>query len=135
MNSLKYLFVMAAALKTTSNFYGTHHQQFLQSTRDQFLHGSSYSNFKHCKSKKIIKQAPLCLCVRVTSSKVELDFNDPSWRQKFQEEWERRFNLPSITDIYDMKPRPTTFSLKKNRSHSPLYLTSLELTIFVLLSY
>lgn len=133
MNSLKYLFVMAAALKTTSKFYSTHHQQFLQSTRDQFLHGSSHSNFKHCKSKKIIKQAPLC--VRATSSTVELDFNDLSWKQKFQEEWERRFNLPSITDIYDLKPRPTTFSLKKNRSHSPLYLTSLELTSFLLLSY
>lgn len=132
LNSLKYL-LMAAALKTNGTFCSTQQQQFLQSTRDQFLHGSSHSNFKHCKSKKTTKPAPLC--VRATSSKVELDFNDQSWKQKFQEDWERRFTLPSITDIYDLKPRPTTFSLKKNRSHLPLYLALLELTSFLLLSY
>ena len=132
LNSLKYL-LMAAALKTSGSFCSTQQQQFLQSTRDLFLHASSHSNFKHCKSKKIIKPAPLR--VRATSSKVELDFSDPSWKQKFQEDWERRFNLPSITDIYDLKPRPTTFSLKKNRSHLPLYLALLELTSFLLLSY
>ncbi|ONM04515.1 ATP-dependent 6-phosphofructokinase 5 chloroplastic [Zea mays] len=105
--------MMAAVLKTSGSFCSTQQQHFQQSRRDQFLHGS-YSNFKHCKSKKIIKPAPLC--ARVTSSKVELDVKDPYWKQKFQEDWESRFDLPSITDIYDLKPRPTTFSLKKNRT-------------------
>jgi 6-phosphofructokinase 1 len=27
---------------------------------------------------------------------VELDFKDPYWKQKFQEEWDRRFNLPLL---------------------------------------
>ncbi|PUZ51636.1 hypothetical protein GQ55_6G204200 [Panicum hallii var. hallii] len=105
---------MAAAFKTSGSFCSTQQHQWLQSTRDQILHGSSHSNVKQCKSKKIKKPFPLC--VKATSSKVELDFNDPSWKQKFQEDWEKRFNLPSITDIYDLKPRPTTFSLKKNRT-------------------
>ncbi|GJN03616.1 hypothetical protein PR202_ga21080 [Eleusine coracana subsp. coracana] len=39
----------------------------------------------------------------------------PCPTSKFQEDWDRRFSLPSITDTYDLKPRPTTFSLKKNR--------------------
>ena len=34
---------------------------------------------------------------------MELDFNDPSWKQKFQEDWNDHFNLPHITDIYDLK--------------------------------
>jgi 6-phosphofructokinase 1 len=108
---------MAAALKTSSSFCSTQQHQRLLSTKDQNLHGSLHANAKQCTSKKIKKPSPLC--VKATSSKVELDFNDPSWKQKFQEDWEQRFNLPSITDIYDLKPRPTTFSLKKNRSHSP----------------
>ena len=110
-----HLFVMAAAFKTSGGFCSTKQHQWQLSTRDQILHGSSHSNVKQCKSKKIKKPFPLC--VKATSSKVELDFNDPSWKQEFQEDWEERFNLPSITDIYDLKARPTTFSLKKNRSH------------------
>lgn len=106
--------MMAAALKSSSSFYSTQQHQWLLSKKDQSLHGSSHANAKQCKSKKITKLAPLC--VKATSSKVELDFNDPSWKQKFQEDWEQRFSLPSITDIYDLKPRPTTFSLKKNRT-------------------
>uniref|UniRef100_A0A0E0B2Y2 ATP-dependent 6-phosphofructokinase n=1 Tax=Oryza glumipatula TaxID=40148 RepID=A0A0E0B2Y2_9ORYZ len=46
----------------------------------------------------------------------DLDFSDPSWKEKYQEDWNRRFSLPHITDIYDLKPRLTTFSLKKNRT-------------------
>jgi len=106
---------MAAAFKTSGGFCSTKQHQWQLSTRDQILHGSSHSNIKQCKSKKI--KNPFPLCVKATSSEVELDFNNPSWKQKFQEDWEELFNLPSITDIYDLKPRPTTFSLKKNRSH------------------
>ncbi|VAI69829.1 unnamed protein product [Triticum turgidum subsp. durum] len=104
---------MAAAVKTSGGFCNTQ-QQWLHSTRDLFLHGSTHSNAKECKSKKAKK--PISLRVKATSTKVELDFNDPSWKQNFQEDWDNRFNLPRITDIYDLKPRPTTFSLKKQRT-------------------
>ena len=56
---------------------------------------------------------------------MELDFNDPSWKQKFQEDWNDRFNLPHISDTYDLKPRPTTFSLKKTRFCAPSLLCHL----------
>uniref|UniRef100_A0A453QLQ6 Phosphofructokinase domain-containing protein n=1 Tax=Aegilops tauschii subsp. strangulata TaxID=200361 RepID=A0A453QLQ6_AEGTS len=104
---------MAAAVKTSGGFCNTQ-QQWLHSTRDLFLHGSTRSNAKECKSRKTKK--PTSLRVKATSTKVELDFNDPSWKQKFQEDWDNRFNLPRITDIYDLKPRPTTFSLMKQRT-------------------
>uniref|UniRef100_A0A0D3H0N7 ATP-dependent 6-phosphofructokinase n=1 Tax=Oryza barthii TaxID=65489 RepID=A0A0D3H0N7_9ORYZ len=48
--------------------------------------------------------------------RVHLQENKKACSTKFQEDWDKRFNLPRITDIYDLKPRPTTFSLKKNRS-------------------
>lgn len=106
--------MMSAALKTSGSFCSTQQHQGLQSARDQSLH-CSHLNVKQCKSKKIKKLASLC--VKATSSKVDLDFSDTCWKQKFQEDWEKRFDLPSITDIYDLKPRPTTFSLKKNRCY------------------
>ncbi|BAF23810.2 Os08g0439000 [Oryza sativa Japonica Group] len=104
---------MAVSLKSSGSFCSTP-PQWLHSTRDRILYGYSHSNAKECTCKKTKRPAPLC--VKATSTKVELDFNDPSWKQKFQEDWDKRFNLPRITDIYDLKPRPTTFSLKKNRS-------------------
>uniref|UniRef100_A0A0E0ICD3 ATP-dependent 6-phosphofructokinase n=1 Tax=Oryza nivara TaxID=4536 RepID=A0A0E0ICD3_ORYNI len=107
------LIKMAVSLKSSGSFCSTP-PQWLHSTRDRILYGYSHSNAKECTCKKTKRPAPLC--VKATSTKVELDFNDPSWKQKFQEDWDKRFNLPRITDIYDLKPRPTTFSLKKNRS-------------------
>ncbi|XP_044955945.1 ATP-dependent 6-phosphofructokinase 5, chloroplastic-like isoform X2 [Hordeum vulgare subsp. vulgare] len=104
---------MAVAVKTSGGFCNAQ-QQWLHSTRDLFLYGYSHSNAKECKSKKT--KRPASLRVKATSTKVELDFNDPSWKQKFQEDWDNRFNLPRITDIYDLKPRPTTFSLTKQRT-------------------
>ncbi|XP_047085437.1 ATP-dependent 6-phosphofructokinase 5, chloroplastic-like [Lolium rigidum] len=104
---------MAAALKTSGTFCNTL-QQWLHPTRDQFLYGYSHSNTKECKSKNTKRPVPLR--VKATSTKAELDFSDPSWKQKFQEDWDERFNLPHITDIYDLKPRTTTFSLNKNRT-------------------
>ena len=57
----------------------------------------------------------MLLRVKAISGKLDLDFSDPSWKQKYQEDWDRRFSLPHITDIYDLEPRTTTFSLKKDR--------------------
>jgi 6-phosphofructokinase 1 len=109
---------MAVALKTSGTFCNTL-QQWLHPTRDQFLYGYSHSNTKECKSKNTKRPVPLC--VKATSTKAELDFSDPSWKQKFQKDWDERFNLPHITDIYDLKPRTTTFSLNKKRFCAPLF--------------
>lgn len=50
--------------------------------------------------------------VRIVTSNQNIDFTDTDWIKKFQEGFESRFNLPHLKDIFDVKPRPTTFSLK-----------------------
>lgn len=52
------------------------------------------------------------LVIRAVATKPELDFSDPDWKKKIQEDFERRYNLPHIRDVIHVEPRPTTFSLK-----------------------
>ncbi|KAJ1442143.1 Pyrophosphate-dependent phosphofructokinase [Sesbania bispinosa] len=48
-----------------------------------------------------------------TSTNAAIDFSDPDWKTKFQEDFEARFRLPHITDtIPDAAPIPSTFCLK-----------------------
>lgn len=47
----------------------------------------------------------------------KLDFSNLNWKNQFQEDFDRRFSLPHLTDIIDVESRPTTFSLK---SRTPL---------------
>jgi len=43
----------------------------------------------------------------------EIDFSDPDWKTNYQRDFERRFNIPHITDIFpDADPIPSTFCLK-----------------------
>ncbi|XP_010917037.1 ATP-dependent 6-phosphofructokinase 5, chloroplastic [Elaeis guineensis] len=56
--------------------------------------------------------------IRAVIFKPEVDFKDPDWKMHFQEDFDRRFNLPHLRDILDVQPRPTTFSLK---SRGPLH--------------
>ncbi|KAK9949428.1 hypothetical protein M0R45_004950 [Rubus argutus] len=42
-----------------------------------------------------------------------IDFSDPDWKSKFQKEFEERFAIPHITDVFpDAVPIPSTFCLK-----------------------
>ncbi|CAM0951366.1 unnamed protein product [Alopecurus aequalis] len=100
---------MAIAFKASTSAC-TAQQLWGHSIRDQCQYG-----FTHLHERRS-RNGSAALRVRATSGKLDLDFSDPSWRQKYQEEWDRRFNLPHITDIFDLKPRLTTFSLKKNRT-------------------
>nr|CAD1825174.1 unnamed protein product [Ananas comosus var. bracteatus] len=61
------------------------------------------------------KKISMVLSSNDVAVKTEIDFKDPNWKQKFQEDWDRRFSLPHLRDILDVTPRPTTFSLKKSR--------------------
>ncbi|CAN6195933.1 unnamed protein product [Urochloa humidicola] len=99
---------MAVALKASTS--SAAQQQRWHRTRDHCQYGFTSVSERKCRKR------PLLLCVRAISGKLDLDFSDPSWKQKYQEDWDRRFSLPHITDIYDMEPRTTTFSLKKNRT-------------------
>ncbi|XP_059670323.1 ATP-dependent 6-phosphofructokinase 5, chloroplastic-like [Cornus florida] len=50
--------------------------------------------------------------VRVVNANQDIDFTDPGWKKKFQEDFDSRFNLPHLKDVVNIEPRPTTFSLK-----------------------
>ncbi|ERM94446.1 hypothetical protein AMTRI_Chr04g190030 [Amborella trichopoda] len=45
-------------------------------------------------------------------TKPKLDLEDPNWKKKYEDEFEKRFSLPHLRDIFDIKPKPTTFSHK-----------------------
>ncbi|XVF61536.1 hypothetical protein PTKIN_Ptkin08bG0137400 [Pterospermum kingtungense] len=47
------------------------------------------------------------------SSKNNIDFSDPDWKSKFQHDFEKRFNLPHIADLFpNAHSFPSTFCLK-----------------------
>lgn len=43
-----------------------------------------------------------------------IDFSDPRWPERFKEDFEARFNIPHLTDVFgdDVVPIPSTFCLK-----------------------
>jgi len=99
---------MTVAFKASSS--SVTQQQWWHPTRDQCQYGFTFL------SERKFRKRPVLLGVKAISGKLDLDFSDPSWKQKYQEDWDGRFSLPHITDIYDLEPRTTTFSLKKNRT-------------------
>ncbi|PSS30015.1 ATP-dependent 6-phosphofructokinase [Actinidia chinensis var. chinensis] len=52
--------------------------------------------------------------IRVHADKTTpIDFGDPHWKSKFQTDFEARFNIPHLTDVFhDAVPIPSTFCLK-----------------------
>ncbi|XP_057492667.1 ATP-dependent 6-phosphofructokinase 5, chloroplastic-like isoform X3 [Actinidia eriantha] len=52
--------------------------------------------------------------IRVHAEKTTpIDFGDPDWKSKFQKDFEARFNIPHLTDVFrDAVPIPSTFCLK-----------------------
>lgn len=105
---------MAVAFKASTSSSTRQHR--LLPTKDQCEYGFTQLSGQKCRKRFA------ALRVTAISGKLDLDFTDPSWNQKYQQDWNRRFSLPHITDIYDLKPRRTTFSLKKNRFIPVCYL-------------
>ncbi|OVA13352.1 Phosphofructokinase domain [Macleaya cordata] len=68
------------------------------------------------KSSKSYTKSKHSVVVSATTANSEIDFNEPDWKQHFQEDFENRFNLPHLRDVFDIKPIPTTFSLKRRGS-------------------
>ncbi|KAG1334476.1 ATP-dependent 6-phosphofructokinase 5, chloroplastic [Cocos nucifera] len=91
-------------------------QHGLQWTGDLPLFGSNHSKLR--RFHRTITTGYRIKDVRAVIFKPEVDFKDPDWKMHFQEEFDRRFNLPHLRDILDVQPRPTTFSLK---SRGPLH--------------
>lgn len=48
-----------------------------------------------------------------TKNTVAIDYNDPDWISKFQTDFENRFRIPHVTDVFDdAVSYPSTFCLK-----------------------
>ncbi|XP_042396037.1 ATP-dependent 6-phosphofructokinase 5, chloroplastic-like [Zingiber officinale] len=76
--------------------------------------------FNHLKSRRFegtLKHASYVKDVSAILTKSEIDFKDPNWKQRIQEDFSKQFSLPHLNDILDLKPRPTTFTPK---SRGPL---------------
>ncbi|KAL3630493.1 ATP-dependent 6-phosphofructokinase 5, chloroplastic [Castilleja foliolosa] len=57
---------------------------------------------------------------KIISSSASIDFSDPDWKSKYQNEFEARFSLPHITDaLHDEVSHPSTFCLKMRTPLSP----------------
>lgn len=75
------------------------------------------SNSKIRRFERMIRAGSQMTNSRPVVNKPEIDFSDPDWKRHFQEDFDKRFNLPHLRDILAIKPRPTTFSLKSRLSH------------------
>ncbi|KAB2612721.1 6-phosphofructokinase 5 [Pyrus ussuriensis x Pyrus communis] len=54
-----------------------------------------------------------------SQSRQQIDFSDPNWKSRFQMDFEKRFNIPHITDVFpDFVPIPSTFCLRMRRMTS-----------------
>ncbi|XP_073121425.1 ATP-dependent 6-phosphofructokinase 5, chloroplastic [Henckelia pumila] len=50
---------------------------------------------------------------QVSTAAPSIDFSDPDWKFKYQKDFESRFNIPHITDVFpDAVAYPSTFCLK-----------------------
>uniref|UniRef100_A0A1D1XIW7 ATP-dependent 6-phosphofructokinase n=1 Tax=Anthurium amnicola TaxID=1678845 RepID=A0A1D1XIW7_9ARAE len=74
----------------------------------------SCSNLRRFEKKT--KHRSRFISVQSVIGKPETYFKDPDWKNQYQQEFEQRFNLSHIKDVLDVKPRPTTFSLKSRGS-------------------
>ncbi|KAL0909618.1 hypothetical protein M5K25_020502 [Dendrobium thyrsiflorum] len=58
----------------------------------------------------------------VEESDPGMDYVETNWKDQFQEDFERRFDLPHLTDLFpDLTPIPSTFRLKKRSPSSDDY--------------
>lgn len=49
----------------------------------------------------------------VSSLANSIDFSDPDWKSKYQKDFEARFNIPHLTDVFpDTEWFPSTFCLR-----------------------
>lgn len=72
----------------------------------------NFRNLKIRRFERVIRAESQMTNPRPIVVKPEIDFNNPAWKKKFQEDFVKRFNLPHLRDVLDIQPRPTTFSLK-----------------------
>ncbi|KAF6154637.1 hypothetical protein GIB67_000521 [Kingdonia uniflora] len=75
------------------------------------LYSLDNSRFRTSKRHTRAKTSSLTL-FRAAIANPEIDFSDPHWKQNYQKDFERRFSLPHLRDVFNLKPIQSTFSLK-----------------------
>jgi 6-phosphofructokinase 1 len=69
------------------------------------------SRFPRLNSTRLAKK--IRVSAESNKQRPSVDYNDPEWKSKFQKDFESRFNIPHITDVFDdAVPIPSTFCLK-----------------------
>jgi len=81
------------------------------------VHGLTNSSHRYSKTNhRLFHSFKLSNNVRVFSElkrQNQIDYNDPDWKEKFKEDFEARFRLPHVTDIFpDASSMRSTFCLK-----------------------
>ncbi|XP_010258379.1 PREDICTED: ATP-dependent 6-phosphofructokinase 5, chloroplastic-like [Nelumbo nucifera] len=89
-------------------------QKSFHSKGNYSLFGFNFLRFRRCERHAEKKFSSTV--VRAAIAKPEIDFSDPYWKNKFKEDFENRFDLPHLRDVFDIKPMPTTFSLHNRGS-------------------
>ncbi|XP_022740459.1 ATP-dependent 6-phosphofructokinase 5, chloroplastic [Durio zibethinus] len=78
----------------------------------RYSHGFSSLNLRTVRSQRRSRVFSKVECDQ-QSSKNNIDFSEPDWKSKFQQDFEKRFNIPHITDIFpDAHSFPSTFCLR-----------------------
>lgn len=58
----------------------------------------------------------------VSSLANSIDFGDPDWKSKYQKDFEARFNIPHLTDVFpDTEWLPSTFCLRMRYLFLPCF--------------
>ncbi|KAI4328148.1 hypothetical protein L6164_020529 [Bauhinia variegata] len=83
-----------------------------QNTVRSYAFSRSNHRFQTLMPSKVSRKVRVFAELRKQSTS-SIDFSDPDWKTKFQRDFEQRFRLPHITDIFeDAVPIPSTFCLK-----------------------
>ena len=89
---------------------GFHHQV---SHCSNGLFGFNGDKFLSLSSRKLFGRICASVDVKDERKNTAIDFSDPDWKMKYQADFEKRFSLPHITDVFgDAVPIPSTFCLK-----------------------
>lgn len=83
------------------------------STRSSFRFSHSNPPFHSFLPSRIDNKVRVFAKVKSQNNTTAIDFSDPDWKTKFKQDFEARFRLPHITDVFSDAPSmPSTFCLK-----------------------
>ncbi|KAK2977308.1 hypothetical protein RJ640_013073 [Escallonia rubra] len=77
------------------------------------LFGSSLTTSRRINLNGICRKSRISAEQKASTAAVAIDFTDPDWKSNYESDFESRFNIPHLTDVFeDAVPFPSTFCLK-----------------------